>query len=135
MLYIDMDPQQPDELTIVPDQPLDPVPVQEPASAATPVPATAAPDPANLVNWGDYIKAFAQIGTQLSETYSENNQETAQGFVQSLEAVEDMLQQLLTKEATGLSIPERDGLIELLKYLRKKLQRRAGAVGQNVVNM
>lgn len=81
----------------------------------------------------EMVLSFAEIGRQLAETYSEENQETAAGFVESLRVLETFMDKVRNSEI--LTVSQKDGLLELIKYLQGKLHRRASAVDTNVMNM
>ncbi len=81
-----------------------------------------------------FTLGIAFIGEQLAQTYSESNQESAEGFVQSLEKLQELEGLIVDRQFGELGVRDRDGLREMLKYLRKKIERRAGAVSGNVVN-
>jgi hypothetical protein len=98
------------------------------------------PDPSSLAEekvsyvFKQFTLGIAFIGEQLAQTYSESNQESAEGFVQSLEKLQELEGLILDRQFSELGVRDRDGLREMLKYLRKKIERRAGAVSANVVN-
>ncbi len=78
---------------------------------------------------------LSAIGKQLADTYSEQNQEAGTGFVESLRNLEEVEESLRDLPESVLSISQKDGLAELIKYLQGKLHRRAKAIDSNVVNM
>jgi hypothetical protein len=87
------------------------------------------------LNINEILREFATIGRSLAQTYSESNQETGEGFVESLKIIENMLVTLRDVSPEQLTLKERDGLVDLLKYLKVKLKRRMRAVDGNSVNM
>ncbi len=87
------------------------------------------------VDTAEIVRQFSTIGKSLAQTYSESNQETGRGFVESLKIIENMLVILRDVSPEQLSIKERDGLVDLLKYLRVKVKRRMRAVDGNSVNI
>lgn len=82
------------------------------------------------------LQKLSRIGAAIHDTYSEENQETGEGFVEALDEVSEMLNFLWTEAipVDFLSIPQKAGMIQLLEYLEHKLQRRIRAVDKNDVN-
>lgn len=90
--------------------------------------------PTTGVDYKHIVLELGNIGRTLADTYSENNQNTGEGFVAALEVVERLSTMVLNAPESELPIKDKDSLNMLLTYLRGKLQRRVKAVDGNAVN-
>jgi|GEM_PF-5524420 len=70
------------------------------------------------------LKLLGDIGRALHNTYSEVNQDTAEGFVQARNEIESLRGLIEGKVGSELTVTDKDGLLCLLTYLDKKLERR-----------
>lgn len=90
----------------------------------------------SVTKYKKFLEMLATIGRNLQETYSEENQDTGLGFVNSLDDIDQMrtlLRDLETK-SDFLEYLDVQGLLALLDYLETKIVRRNKAVDSNSVN-
>jgi len=81
-------------------------------------------EPDNLTK--EILSQLASVGKAMNDTYSEDNMETGDGFYLALDNLNNLKEKL-----SGLTLDEstRQGLISLIDYLRKKIERRTEYVG------
>ncbi len=92
----------------------------------------------NSIDYRELFSFFAELGRQLDQTYSEGNQETSEGFISGLDGLakwEKIFQEMNLSEHNDISVVQRDGFLNFIKYLRVKLERRAGQADKSAVNM
>lgn len=79
---------------------------------------------------------LAMIGTVIINTYSEESQETGESFIEALKWLKEIksVYQRVGLDNPMISVKERDGMLNLIKYLEGKLRRRLNATDDNVVN-
>ena len=73
------------------------------------------------------IKNLAVVGKALNDTYSEENMESGADFFMAFEALNRFKEGI---EKLDLDEESRHGMLDLIEYLRKKIQRRMGYVGK-----
>lgn len=81
------------------------------------------------------IKTLAEVGKTLHNTYSEENQNTAGGFIDALNTLKLLKSDLQLHNHIFLDQQTEAGLLDLLEYLEEKLQKRMRAVDENAYNM
>lgn len=75
----------------------------------------------------DRIRNLAIVGKALNDTYSEENMESGLDFFMALESLNKFKNGI---EKLDLDEPSKTGMIDLIEYLRKKIERRMGYVGK-----
>lgn len=73
------------------------------------------------------IKNLAVVGKALNDTYSEENLESGADFFMAFEALLKFKEGI---EKLDLDEPSKAGMMDLIEYLRKKIERRMGYVGK-----
>ena len=73
------------------------------------------------------IKNLAVVGKALNDTYSEDNMESGADFFVALESLNRFKDGI---DKLDLDEPSKTGMIDLIEYLRKKIERRMGYVGK-----
>jgi len=74
----------------------------------------------------DRIKNLANVGKALNDTYSEKNLESGADFFMALESLVKFKEGI---ERLDLDVESKAGMMDLIEYLRKKIERRMGYVG------
>ncbi len=75
----------------------------------------------------DRIKNLAVVGKALNDTYSEENMDSGADFFMALECLNRFKDGIVKLD---LDEPSKTGMIDLIEYLRKKIERRMGYVGK-----
>lgn len=73
------------------------------------------------------IKNLAIVGKALNDTYSEENLESGADFFMALESLNRFREGI---EKLDLDEKSKEGMMDLIEYLRKKIERRMGYVGK-----
>ena len=73
------------------------------------------------------IKNLAVVGKALNDTYSEENMESGDDFFLALESLHRFKDGI---EKLELDEESKTGMLDLIEYLRKKIERRMGYVGK-----
>lgn len=67
------------------------------------------------------IRNLGIVGTALNETYSEQNQDTGDGFFLAQEGLNNFREHVLK---LNLDPPSKKGMLDLIEYLEKKIKKR-----------
>lgn len=73
------------------------------------------------------IKNLAIVGNALNDTYSEANMDSGTDFFMALDALSKFKEGI---EKLDLDESSKTGMIDLIEYLRKKIEKRMGYVGK-----
>ncbi|MFW5702663.1 MAG: hypothetical protein ACOCXP_01710 [Candidatus Dojkabacteria bacterium] len=83
----------------------------------------------------EIIEILAQVGKTLHQTYSEENQNTASGFIDAQNMLQQLKSDLQLHDLLWTHPATEAGLVDLINYLEEKLEKRTKAVDKNAYNM
>jgi predicted DNA-binding protein len=77
----------------------------------------------------DRIKNLARVGKALNDTYSEENLEVGSDFYMALDSLNKFKEGIVQ---LNLEEESKKGMLDLIEYLRKKIERRMGYMDQDI---